>query len=267
MEWGTVSTANMMGMVFTLAVAIVLPIVLLIIVRRKTGAGISAFFIGCGIFIGFALILERILHVIVLRTVGNILQSNIFLYGLYGGLAAALFEETGRLIAMKFFMKKNLNKGNALMYGVGHGGAEAVIIVGLSSVSNLISSMMINNGGMQMTVSLLEPSLQEATYQQLKALWELPAYQFYLGGVERISAIVLQICFSVLVYKAVKAENKKFWAAAFLLHFIVDFVTVVTAGIGIPVWAVEIEIMVITAIIAYYTLRIYNKSVDNPADP
>lgn len=266
MEWGTVSTENMMGMVFTLAVAIVLPIVLLIIVRKKTGARISAFFIGCGIFIGFALILEQILHVIVLRTVGSILQSNIFLYGLYGGLAAALFEETGRLIAMKFFMKKNLNKGNALMYGVGHGGAEAMIIVGFSSVNNLISSVMINSGGMQMTISLLEPSLQEATYQQLKALWELPAYQFYLGGVERIFAIILQICLSVLAYKAVKANNKKFWAAAFLLHFIVDFVTVVTAGIGIPVWAVEMEVMVITAIIAYYTVRIYNKSVDNPAD-
>ena len=50
------------------------------------------------------------------------------------------------------------------------------------------------------------------------------------------------------------------------LHFIVDFVTVVTVGTGIPMWAVEIEIMVITAIIAYYTVKIYNKSVDNPAD-
>ena len=57
------------------------------------------------------------------------------------------------------------------------------------------------------------PSGNRENYQQLKALWELPAYQFYLGGVERISAIVLQICLSVLVYKAVKTENKKFWAA------------------------------------------------------
>ena len=33
-----------------------------------------------------------------------------------------VFEETGRLIAMKFWMKKWLDFPNALMYGIGHGG-------------------------------------------------------------------------------------------------------------------------------------------------
>ena len=257
MEWGTVSAASMIGMVFTLAVSIGLPIILGIAVYKKTHARISSCFIGVGIFTGFALILEQIVHAVVLGLTGTGIRDNVFLTALYGGLAAALFEETGRFVAMKYCMKKNLDKGDALMYGVGHGGAEAILIVGLVYINNLITSVMINTGGMQLAMAQLDPALQESTYRQLQLLWQLPANGFYLAGVERMSAIVLQISFSVLVYKSVKTGQKKFFAGAFLLHFLVDFMTVVTAGAGIPSWAVEFEIAVITAVIAFGVARIY----------
>ena len=143
------------------------------------------------------------------------------------------------------------------MYGVGHGGVEAIILVGLTYVNNLIYSILINSGSIRQTMSLLEPSVQETLYSQVQVLWQLPAYQFYLGGVERILAIVLQICLSVFVYKSVKTGNKKFWAGAFLLHFMVDFLTVVTAGLGLPIWAVELEVLVIVAVIAGFTVKFY----------
>ena len=258
MEWGTVSAVSIIGILFSLIVSIGLPVALGIVVYKKTHARISSCFIGAGIFVVFALILEQILHAIVMA-VNPALQSRTVLFGLYAALAAALFEETGRFVAMKFFMKKSLNKGDALMYGVGHGGVEAILLVGLTYVNNLIISIMINTGSIQLTMSQMEPALQETTYQQLQALWQSPAYVFYMAGVERISAIVLQICLSVLVYKCVKTGQKKFIAGAFLLHFIVDFVTVVTAGFGLPIWAVEIEVIVIVAIIAWGVVRIYRK--------
>ena len=257
MEWGTVSAASMAGMVFTLLVSVGLPVVLGIMIYKKTHARVSSCFIGAGIFVVFALILEQILHAVVLGFTGTVIRDNIFLYALYGGLAAALFEEMGRLVAMKYCMKKNLDKGNALMYGVGHGGAESILIVGLVYVNNLITSVMINTGGIQLTMAQLDPALQEASYQQLQQLWRLPAYGFYLAGVERVSAVVLQICFSVLVYKSVKTRQKKSFAGAFLLHFLVDFVTVVTAGNGVPSWAVELEVAVMTAVIAFGVAKIY----------
>ena len=265
MEWGIFSirgivpTASIIGMLFTFLVSIGVPVVLLIFVRIKTRARISTFFIGCGIFIGFALILEQILHGIVGLIAGTILQKNIFLYGLYGGLAAALFEETGRFIAMKFCMKKCLDKGNALMYGVGHGGAEAILIAGLTSINNLLTSIAINSSSKILV--FLDPSVQEAAHTQLQALWLLPAYQFYLGGVERILAIALQICLSVFVYQAVKTGQKKYLAGAFLLHFIVDFLTVVTAGLGLPVWGVELVLLVVVVVVVNYAVKLYKADI------
>ena len=256
MEWGTVSAASMLGMVFSLVISMGVPVVLLIIISKKTHAKISSFFIGCGIFVGFVLILERILHAIVMSVAGPVILDNDYLYGLYGGLAAALFEETGRFIAMKFCMKKSLDRGNALMYGAGHGGAEAILILGLTSINNLVTSIMINSGAMQLTMASLPKDLQANTFQQLRVLWEMPAWQFYMGGVERLSAIALQIGFSVLMYAAVKTGRKKYLIGAYLAHFAVDFLTVVFAR-KIPVWAVELTLIVIAAALGAYAAKLY----------
>ena len=266
MEWGTVSVASMLGMVFSLVVSIGVPVVLLIVIYKKKHAKISSFFIGCGIFVGSALILEQILHTIVLTVAGTVIQGNVYLYGLYGGLAAALFEETGRFIAMKFCMKKSLDRGNALMYGAGHGGAEAILIMGLTGINNLLTSIMINSGAMQLTMASLPNDLQETTYRQLTALWQLPAWQFYMGGVERLSAIVLQISLSVLMYAAVKTGQKKYLIGAYLAHFVVDFLTVVFVSI-IPTWAVELVLIVMAAAMGAYAAKLYrNNQKLQPAD-
>ena len=93
MIWGTVSGASMVGMVISLLLSVGLPIFLCIFIYKKTKAWVPAFFIGCGIFVGFAMILEQICHAIVLTVTGSVIRDNIWLYAIYGGLAAALFEE------------------------------------------------------------------------------------------------------------------------------------------------------------------------------
>ena len=198
MNWGTVSGASMVGMVISLLLSVGLPIFLGVFIYKKTRAWVPAFFIGCGIFVGFAMILEQICHAIVLTVTGSVIRDNLWLYAIYGGLAAALFEECGRWIAMKFCLKKHLTRENALMYGAGHGGIEAFLILGMSSMSNLLTAAMINGGLMEKTMTALEPAQQEVTYHQLSVLWTTPAYQFYLAPVERISAIALQIALSCI---------------------------------------------------------------------
>ncbi|MBO5177848.1 MAG: YhfC family intramembrane metalloprotease [Lachnospiraceae bacterium] len=259
MEWGTVSAASLIGMVFSLILSIGLPIVLLILVKIKLKANLLSFIIGSATFIVFALMLEPLLHSVVLTATGTLLTDNIILYGLYGGLAAALFEETGRLVAMKFFMKDSLNKQNSLMYGIGHGGIEAILLVGMTYISNLMTSVMINSGALQASVELVDAELQQATFEQIKVLWELPSWQFYMAGVERLIAIILQIALSVLVYKAVSVKSRTYWFIAFGIHFAVDFLTVVITGLGAPIWIVEAVLLVAVAFVAYYSYQLYKK--------
>ncbi|MDD7334083.1 MAG: YhfC family glutamic-type intramembrane protease [Lachnospiraceae bacterium] len=261
MEIGHVGAGTFAGIIFSLCISIALPVVLLIVVHKKTKARMAMAVIGAATFFLFAMVLEQILHAVVLGVGGERITGNIWIYGLYGGLAAGLFEEVGRFVAMRFAMKKQLNLPNALMYGVGHGGIEAILIVGLASVSNLVTSIMINAGTLEASLGALDQATKEATLTQLSALWTTPSYQFFLSGIERIVAVTLHIALSVLVFQAVKLGKKRYWFLAFAIHVGVDFATVITANY-LNLVLVEVMLAVLVAGVVALTISLCRKNWD-----
>ena len=186
--------------------------------------------IGAGVFIVFALVLETILHQVVLKGPGGpSITGNIWYYALYGGLAAGIFEETGRFLAMKYLLKKE-PKGaeTAVAYGIGHGGAEMLVIFGLTMVSNLVIAVMINLGQADTILSSV-PAEAQAQLQGTFAQFETSTPGTFLTGLwERASALILQLGLSVMVWTAVRKGGKWLWLfpAAILLHFLVDAIAV-----------------------------------------
>lgn len=261
MEIGHVGAGTFAGIIFSLCISIALPVVLLIVVHKKTKARMAMAVIGAATFFLFAMVLEQILHAVVLGVGGERITGNIWIYGLYGGLAAGLFEEVGRFVAMRFAMKKQLNLPNALMYGVGHGGIEAILIVGLASVSNLVTSIMINAGTLEASLGALDQATKEATLTQLSALWTTPSYQFFLSGIERIVAVTLHIALSVLVFQAVKHGKKRYWFLAFAIHAGVDFATVIAANY-LNLVLVEVMLAVLVAGVVALTISLCKKNWD-----
>lgn len=261
MEIGHVGAGTFAGIIFSLCISIALPVVLLMVVHKKTKARMAMAVIGAATFFLFAMVLEQILHAVVLGVGGERITGNIWIYGLYGGLAAGLFEEVGRFVAMRFAMKKQLNLPNALMYGVGHGGIEAILIVGLASVSNLVTSIMINAGTLEASLGALDQATKEATLTQLSALWTTPSYQFFLSGIERIVAVTLHIALSVLVFQAVKLGKKRYWFLAFAIHVGVDFATVIAANY-LNLVLVEVMLAVLVAGVVALTISLCRKNWD-----
>ena len=221
--------------------AFVLAFGLLIYFRIAKKADIAPFFVGCAVMILFAFVLERIFHSVILGSpAGAVIQGNTWLYALYGGLMAGLFEETGRFLAFRTVLKKYQGKNvNALMYGAGHGGIEAIVLLGITSVNNIIYSVFINSGQTaRLTTGLTGDALAqvESAIEQLKAY---PSAMFLLGGVERIFAVVLQISLSILVWTAVKKNKRFLYPAAILIHLFVDAITVVLSASGVSTYILE----------------------------
>ncbi len=255
MTLGPVPAANMVAMAVTLIISVGLPIALMIFALKKLRSKFYPFLIGCGVMLVMALILESIVHNIVFSATGTAITGNIWILALYGGLMAALFEETGRFIAMKFFMKKDLNFPNGFMYGVGHGGFEAIALVGLTYIGNLSTSLMINNGTFEQSLNLLPEETRELTVAQISALWTSGPDIFYAAGVERIAAIALQIGMSLIMYKAVKSGKLGLAMISFLIHFVVDFsVVVINAQLG--AWPCEIATLILSALAIVIALNL-----------
>lgn len=155
MTTSVVPGASIAGMVFSLVVSFALPIGLFVYAKKKLGAKTAPFFIGCSVFFVMVLMLEAAIHRIVFQLAGEALTGSVILYAVYGGLMAALFEETGRYIAMRFLVKP-LDFPNAFMYGAGHGGVEAMLLCGVTSINNIASAVMINSGTMSAQLATLD---------------------------------------------------------------------------------------------------------------
>ena len=191
------------------------------------------------------------------------LRNNIWLYALYGGFMAGLFEETGRYLAFSFALKKYRAKNvNALMYGAGHGGFEAIVIAGFTMINNIIWSVMINNGSISSMISSLPGDQLAQAQQSVTLLATLPSYQFLLSGVERLLAIALHIALSVIVWFAVKWDGKIYlYPAAILIHFAVDAAAALLSGMGVNVILIETVVAVLTAAAALFARRLWRETM------
>ena len=253
-----VPVVNIVAMVVSLALSVGVAAAGAIVGKVKGKAKLSSMFLGCAGFLVSAMILEQIFHVIILAVTGNVLKENIWLYAIYGGLCAGVFEETGRYVVMKFAMKKNLDKSNALMYGVGHGGIEAILIGGLTSISNIATAVTINNGMLEGILAPLDEATRATVQQQCAQLWELPAYMFTLVGIERLLAFTLQVCLSYLVYRAVKYGNIRSYLLAILIHMLVDTGAVLLAKVTSAVVVLAV-LAVADAAMVFLTTGWYQK--------
>ena len=99
--------------------------------HRKKGIW-KAFFSGALAFIVSQLLIRiPILQLLVPRYAWyGALQLYPWLYGLFLGLTAGLAEETARLAAIRLFLKEQTGKEYGLAFGLGHGGIEAMLLVG-----------------------------------------------------------------------------------------------------------------------------------------
>ena len=222
----SVPTLNMAGIAVSMLVSLAAVIAVFVYGRKKLHAPVASFFVGFGTFVLFALVLESLLHNLIYPTpVGQKIWGNTWLYALYGGAAAAIFEETGRIFAAKTFLRKRNDPVNAYMYGAGHGGVEALTVGVVTQVSNLSLAFMINAGKAGELLSPLSGAQYDSALEQLRALCgESPA--FFLAGYERVLALVFHICLSLILFRGLREHRGRLVLLCYALHFALDAILV-----------------------------------------
>ena len=187
--------------------------------KKKHQINLAVLGLGAVAFFLSSQILEKLIHIIVLHPQKDgsiaLLQDHPLVYIVYGLAMAAFFEETARLIFFKWLKKKrNLEKSDALAYGLGHGGLE-LIYIGIASLLNLF----ILFSAVESQNPAIMQLLPEST---LTTINNLAAWQIYLLGLERILALLLQVGLTFWVYQAVRQKNWIYLVAAYGLHALFD---------------------------------------------
>ncbi len=254
----TVSTLSIVCMAISAMVTTGVFVALFCILKIRFKQPWQPFLAGCLTFLVTAMLLEPVLHQVVLSSAaGAAIQSNIWLYGLYGAFAATLFEETGRFLTMKFFLKKYHSQDDAgIMYGAGHGGFEAFMLLGVTMISNIAVSLAFNSGALAAQTAGLDAASLAAVQTQIMQLCTRPAWLYGLGIVERLFAITAQIAMSIIMWRGVVKKNGGYIALACAFHFILDFASVIASSfIGVIGTEIVIAFIAVGMILVAGTIR------------
>ena len=265
-----VSPVPVLSIVFSAVAALIcfgVPIALGVHCFRVSRHCLTAICTGAICFILSVLVLEQIFHSIVFALLPA-LPTSPLAYTAYGCLAAGLFEETARLLGLKYLCKKLSDAPvMGLAYGVGHGGIEAIMLSGMSMISNLMVMVSINMGDSEALLAGLEGDTYDIALAQLQQASSISPADFLAGGVERLAAIGLHIALSMLIWMVV-TRRLPLWGYA--LAILLRAVSNVPAGLyqtGIlsGIWPTEVLTILAAAGIGFAVWKLYQKHRAAPA--
>nr|NLI50579.1 YhfC family intramembrane metalloprotease [Propionibacterium sp.] len=247
-----VAVSSIVAMAVTLVVCFALPLGGLLLVRRRHPRVGRAF--ACGALAFFVAQVATRLPLMALVVPGLPDPARSVLQSIPGAsFSAGLFEETGRLVVMLLLMKAFHRLADGVAFGLGHGGLEAVLIVGLTMVNNIVLAVLINTGGWASIAAAL-PAGQAAAVE--RALTETGWDAFALAGVERVGAIGLHIACSLVILAGIVHHRKLLaWAAAVALHGLANLGVISAAQAGWPAAAIEFGFVVLIAGLLWALVR------------
>ena len=235
-----VSGTSIFFMWVTLFISLILPVILLVVyaLKNKGKKIVSAWFLGAaGFFVMQVVLRLPILSILSLMPgFQSFAENSYVVYILILGFTAGLFEVIGRLVVAKI-LSKNLTYERGIAAGLGHGGIEAIIIVGMTYINNLLYAGMINGGTFDMTVEQTAALGVDVSslYAVKDALVNTPSYLFGLAGYERLLTIICHTAMSLLVcYFVYKKQTMKGVLIALLLHTVLDCVSGLISGMSTP---------------------------------
>lgn len=258
------STVTLIGTSATLC--FMLPFIALLIWKRNSGAKIKPFLLGALVYLSFAVGLVQFFHVLCLgfdHPVSRFLSSSPFIYAVYAGLVVSIFEGIGRYVAFRYALKEFPDRESSVMYGIGHGGMEAIIIGAISMMNLMSLATSINATGIDAMIEATGVS-KEDIMPTINALATSNPIIYFTTFFERLFSMILQISLSVLVFTSIWNPDKRYlFPVAIGFHLGLELLTGFYQASSVDnLFLIEAAIAIYCLAVAYFTFRIY-KTLQN----
>ena len=234
-----IPTLSFVACGITLFISLILPILVLIVLSRKWKLNHipSAWFLGAvGFFIPQMLIRTRLLNGFAASPNFQAFTENHYiLYCLILSFTAGAFELAGRYGVAKV-LKQDMTFRRSLAAGLGHGSIEAMLLIGMTYVNNLIYMVLIQSG--QFDTVIAQGAAAGVDVSQLYAIQDslvnTAPWLFLLAGYERLLTIVCHMAMSLMVCWGVwKGTPGKSMIACLVFHTLLDC-TPIIQGLAMP---------------------------------
>ena len=254
------------SLIITVILMIAIPVTFFLCWRKqhKQQTKISWLIAGAVGFFVSARVLELGIHyfcIIAENPVSRFINGNTAAFVLYGITMAGVFEECGRHIILKYIMKKNRTRENAILYGIGHGGIEILAVILPTMIIYLAVAVLFSQGEVENALNALNIT-EETAAAALPSVQAAAAFDYAMmtmNVIERLFALLLHIGLTVIVFYGVVNARKIYLPMAILLHMLMDtFPALYQRGL-VPLWAVEVWAAVWTVVVVFIAVKLYGK--------
>ena len=261
-----IGKSSVPSLIITIVLIVAIPVAFFLYWRRKhrEQTNISYLIAGALGFIVSARMLELGVHyfcILADNPVSRFINRSTVAFVLYGIAMAGVFEECGRHIVLKYIMKKNRTRENAVLYGIGHGGIEVLAILLPTMITYLVIAVLFSRGDVEYALSSLKIT-EETAAAALPTIQAAAVFDYAMMAmnvIERLMAMLLHIGLTVIVYYGVISAKKAYLPMAVLLHMLMDtFAALYQRGV-VPLWSVEVWVAVWTAVIVFIAGKLYRK--------
>ncbi len=246
--------------IISISFSILLPAILAILLRRRFKVSWLLFAIGSLTFIASQVVHLPLNHL--LTKIGVIpagLDSGwmIAQAAIVMGLTAGICEELARFAGYSL-LKKARQVEDGLMLGLGHGGIEAMIFIGILMAGSVAQLFAIR--GMDL-LSLNLGQEQILYLQQQLNFMDQSALMGLVPFLERIIAMTLHLVLSLMVLYAFQ-QNKRIWIVwAILYHALVDAIVVVLTLNNFDTLLIELGLFISVLPGILWVLKVYGKQL------
>ena len=261
-----IGKSSIPSLIITVLLMIAIPVCLFIYWRRKHKEQTKIIWLIAGA-VGFLVssrVLELGVHffcIISDNPVSRFINGNTAVFVLYGITMAGVFEECGRHIVLKFILKKNRTRENAVLYGIGHGGIEILAVILPTMITYLAVAVLFSSGDTENALRSLNIA-EETAAAALPSVQAAASFDYAMMAMnvmERLFALLLHIGLTVIVYYGVVNARKIWLPMAILLHMLMDtFPAMYQRGL-LPLWAVEAWVAVWTLVVVFIAVKLYGK--------
>lgn len=205
-------------------------------VSRRLNVSWRYFAYGAVIFLLFQLISRVPIVLAIQGALAPQLQaSRLLLFGWLAALAltAGLAEEIGRYVGYRWLFREEKTWPRAVMYGVGHGGLESMVLVAGLTLVGLINLLALS--AVDLAALPLTDEQRELTRQQLAAVAAQPDWLPLVGAWERLWTLPIHVALSVMVLQVFQRGQIRWLWLAVAAHTLVNLLA---AGVA-PVFELQ----------------------------
>lgn len=260
MDMIAIPPSNVTMMSIVAAVCILGPIIAAIIAAVRFRSGPMPILIGVVIY----LISQLLVRTPILNLLYAIPEFGAFMdaHGVFRdfifSLTTAVIEELARWAAFFLVLKKRVNDYSAITYGIGHGGAEVIMVAGLAYINNYLTAQAINLSFTTPFEADIMAELEVAS----ESLSLLYPREMLLTIVIEAAAVCMHVMYTFIIARGVRYGTTKICLPlAMGMHFLYIFLSALVGRFPDGILWKAIFSAMAASLCVYYLLEARRRAV------